>query len=80
MHKSFAKTAFVGKNIISLPDCHSTNDFLLALVKDDKVSNGTIVQSDYQTLCRGQRGNSWEDVPGVNLIFSLLLKEHDIVL
>ncbi len=75
MHKFFAKTGFVGKNIISLPECHSTNDFLIALARSGDVINGTIVQTDFQTLGRGQRGNVWESEPGMNLTFSAFITQ-----
>ncbi len=73
MHKFFAKTRFLGKNIISLTECHSTNDFLIALAKNEGVENGTIVQTDSQSMGRGQRGNTWESAPGENLLFSVYI-------
>ena len=74
MHKFFAKTAFLGKNVISLPECHSTNDLLMDYARMGKVEVGTIVITDYQTLGKGQRGNHWESEPGANLLFSVLLR------
>ncbi|MDW3193618.1 MAG: biotin--[acetyl-CoA-carboxylase] ligase [Cytophagales bacterium] len=74
MHKFFAKTAFLGKNVISLPECHSTNDLLMDYARMGKVEEGTIVITDYQTLGKGQRGNHWESEPGANLLFSVLLR------
>lgn len=74
MHKFFAKTVFLGKNIINLTECHSTNDLLLLYAKEGKATHGTIVVSDHQTEGRGQRGNVWESQEGKNLLFSLLLK------
>ena len=78
MHKFFAKTSFLGKNLISLPECHSTNDFLIAMAKSESVTNGTIVQTESQIQGRGQAGNKWEDSPGQNLIFSLYLSDLPI--
>lgn len=74
MHKFFAKTAFLGKNVISLPECHSTNDLLMDYARLGKVEEGTIVISDFQTLGKGQRGNYWESEAGANLLFSVLLR------
>ena len=78
MHKFFAKTSFLGKKIISLPECHSTNDFLISMAKSEPVERGTIVQTEFQTQGRGQVGNKWEDSPGENLIFSFFIKEMEI--
>ncbi len=74
MHKFFAKTSFLGKNIIYLPHCHSTNDLLQQYVKSGHAKEGTIVIADFQTAGRGQRGNSWESESGENLLFSFCVK------
>lgn len=73
MHKFFAKTSFLGKNVISLPECHSTNDLLMDYARLGKAQEGTIVITDFQTVGKGQRGNQWESEPGANLLFSVLL-------
>ena len=36
--------------------------------------HGTVVVTDCQTAGRGQRGNSWESAPGLNLTFSVLIR------
>ena len=36
--------------------------------------HGTVLVTDCQTAGRGQRGNSWEAAPGLNLTFSILLR------
>ena len=74
MHKFFAKTAFLGKNVISLPECHSTNDLLMDYARLGNARQGTIVMTDFQSIGKGQRGNQWESEPGANLLFSLLLE------
>ena len=74
MHKFFAKTSFLGKNVISLPECHSTNDLLMDYARLGQVKEGTLVVTDFQTVGKGQRGNQWESEPGANLLFSVLLK------
>lgn len=73
MHKFFAKTSFLGKNVISLPECHSTNDLLMDYARLGKAKEGTLVITDFQTVGKGQRGNHWESEPGTNLLFSVLL-------
>lgn len=73
MHKFFAKTSFLGKNVISLPECHSTNDLLMDYARLGKAQEGTLVITDFQSVGKGQRGNHWESEPGANLLFSTLL-------
>jgi BirA family biotin operon repressor/biotin-[acetyl-CoA-carboxylase] ligase len=74
MHKIFAKTLFLGKNVIFLPQCHSTNDEMLSRMKIDNLREGAILISDFQTSGKGQRGNKWVGEPGKNLMMSVLLK------
>ena len=44
----------------------------------DEAVHGTVVVTDCQTSGRGQRGNSWEAEPGMNLTFSLVLRPHGL--
>jgi BirA family biotin operon repressor/biotin-[acetyl-CoA-carboxylase] ligase len=74
VHKYFAKTHFVGKNVIYLPECHSTNDYLLDLAKKRNLIEGTLVITDRQTAGKGQRGNSWESEEGKNITVSWIVK------
>lgn len=50
----------------------STNSLLAA--KAESAPHGTVVAAHNQTAGRGQRGNSWESAPGLNLTFSMLLR------
>ena len=74
MHKYFANTLFIGKQVVHLPTCHSTNDMTAKLVPQKSLFDGAIVITDEQTAGRGQRGNSWEAAPGKNLTFSIYLR------
>ncbi|NJM26329.1 MAG: biotin--[acetyl-CoA-carboxylase] ligase [Bacteroidia bacterium] len=74
MYKIPAKTLFFGKNLIYVPECHSTNDLAWELVKTAKAGEGTIVITSNQTAGRGQRGNAWEATAGLNLTFSIVFK------
>ncbi len=74
MYKFLANTIFLGKEIISLTECHSTNDFALEQIKLKRVDEGCIIVADHQTQGRGQRGSTWWSEPGKNLTFSLVLK------
>lgn len=74
MYKILANTIFLGKDVHFLPECHSTNDMAMELVKNGKAIEGTIVVTDHQTRGKGQRGNSWESGQGQNITFSLVLQ------
>lgn len=74
MHKYFANNTFVGKQIVYLPTCHSTNDIAAKMVPQGELLEGGVVITDEQTAGKGQRGNSWEATPGQNLTFSVLFK------
>lgn len=74
MYKILANTIFLGKDVHFLPECHSTNDTALQLVRERKAKEGTIVICGNQTQGRGQRGNTWISEPGKNLTFSLVLR------
>ncbi|WP_194774435.1 biotin--[acetyl-CoA-carboxylase] ligase [Pararhodonellum marinum] len=73
MYKILANTIFLGKDIICLPECHSTNDFAVDLYKRKEAKEGTIIYTDHQTGGRGQRGTEWHSQAGKNLTFSLVL-------
>jgi BirA family biotin operon repressor/biotin-[acetyl-CoA-carboxylase] ligase len=73
MHKILANTIFLGKDIIGLSKCHSTNEVAFRKFKANEVKEGSIIITEKQTKGRGQRGNSWISEPGMNLTFSLIL-------
>ena len=74
MYKIPANTVFIGKNLIFMPECHSTNTFALNLCQQNsKPADGTVVIAAYQSAGRGQRGNTWIVEPGKNLTFSVIL-------
>ncbi|MFA0961322.1 biotin--[acetyl-CoA-carboxylase] ligase [Roseivirga sp. BDSF3-8] len=73
MHKILTKTLFLGKKVIYLPSCHSTNDIAQNLAADTRVIEGTLVVTGNQLKGRGQRGNTWVSEPDANLTFSLIL-------
>jgi BirA family transcriptional regulator, biotin operon repressor / biotin---[acetyl-CoA-carboxylase] ligase len=74
MHKFFAKTIFIGKNVIFLTECHSTSTELSKLVKKSSLQTGTVVMADYQSAGKGQRANSWSSERGMNILSSILLR------
>lgn len=74
MYKILANTVFLGKDVHFLPECHSTNDTALQMIREKRAKEGTIVICENQTRGKGQRGNSWISEPGKNLTFSLVLR------
>lgn len=74
MYKIPANTLFMGKNLVFVPECPSTNTHALQISQQSPVNEGTLVITDHQTAGKGQRGNIWEAEPGRNLTFSLILK------
>lgn len=64
----------IGKKVIYLPSCHSTNDIATELVHNGLGDEGTVVITDNQVGGRGQRGTQWFSEPGLNLTFSMILR------
>jgi BirA family biotin operon repressor/biotin-[acetyl-CoA-carboxylase] ligase len=74
LYKIFANTLFTGKQLVFVPECHSTNTLASELASKSILSEGTVVITSNQTAGRGQRGNTWETAAGMNLTFSILIK------
>jgi BirA family biotin operon repressor/biotin-[acetyl-CoA-carboxylase] ligase len=74
LYKILARTLFLGKNVVYVPQCHSTNTLAAEACQKEEVAEGTIVITDDQVKGRGQRGNIWESEPGKNLTFSIVLR------
>ncbi len=74
MYKTSENTLFIGKNLVHVPTCGSTNDLAISLLQQSKAVEGTVVITDHQTAGRGQRGNQWQAEPLQNLTFSIVLK------
>ncbi len=73
LYKIPSSTLFLGKNLVSLPECPSTNTLALELAQKGKAPDGTVVVTRHQTAGRGQRGNSWVVGRDLNLTFSVVL-------
>jgi BirA family biotin operon repressor/biotin-[acetyl-CoA-carboxylase] ligase len=74
MYKNPGKTVLIGKKIISLPVCESTNSLMVSMSQKNILDQGTVIITENQTSGRGQAGNKWIAEPGVNLTFSVFLK------
>jgi BirA family biotin operon repressor/biotin-[acetyl-CoA-carboxylase] ligase len=79
LHKIFAKPLFLGKKVIFLTECHSTNDELSALIKKGELQEGLVVFTDHQKAGKGQRGNVWLDEPEKNVLMSVLIKPSNLL-
>jgi BirA family biotin operon repressor/biotin-[acetyl-CoA-carboxylase] ligase len=70
------ETLFIGQELLRYQSLDSTNTRIKSLLRENIRVEGLTVQSEYQTLGRGQFGNSWEAEKGKNLLFSVLLKPN----
>lgn len=64
----------MGRNLVYVPVCHSTNTLATDLCNKTPLSEGTLVITDHQQAGKGQRGNRWQAEPSQNFTFSLILK------
>ncbi len=62
--------------VIRLDSTGSTNTHAATVA--DQLGHGDVVIARSQTAGRGQRGNSWEAEPGLNLTFSLMLRPEGV--
>lgn len=59
---------------IYLSSTSSTNDYLKELSERLPMPEWSTVRAGYQTIGKGQRGNSWQSLPDENLLVSYFLK------
>lgn len=76
MYKIPANTLFMGKQLVYVPECHSTNDEVQRLMQQKGSAEGMVVITANQTAGRGQRGSVWITEPGKNLTLSIGLKPN----
>lgn len=74
MYKILANSLFLGKTVIYMPSCHSTNDIALEMARKSDITEGTVIITDEQLKGRGQRGNEWVTSAGKNITMSIVLK------
>lgn len=61
--------------IFTVDTCDSTNTLLRDMLAGKEwLPGGTTLRAVTQTAGRGQRGNTWEAEPGMNLTFSMVLR------
>lgn len=62
--------------VLTLPEVDSTNTYMAAHAGD--FSHGDVVMTLNQTGGRGQRGNTWESAPGLNVTMSMMLRPEGL--
>jgi BirA family biotin operon repressor/biotin-[acetyl-CoA-carboxylase] ligase len=60
--------------LIELESVDSTNNYAMARIHEGMASDGLVCLAHHQSAGRGQRGKSWLDKPGQNLIMSLIIE------
>jgi BirA family biotin operon repressor/biotin-[acetyl-CoA-carboxylase] ligase len=73
---SIKKVHFIGKTLIELPSCPSTNDHALSLLSKNKPKEGTVILTFNQTQGRGQVGSQWIGEAYQNIAFTCILYPH----
>jgi BirA family biotin operon repressor/biotin-[acetyl-CoA-carboxylase] ligase len=68
------------KNSLFVPQIQSTNAFLWEMLRKERLQEGFVVYTDFQTAGKGQIGNSWESEARKNLLFSMVLYPQKIPL
>ncbi|NLI72276.1 MAG: biotin--[acetyl-CoA-carboxylase] ligase [Bacteroidales bacterium] len=66
------------RNRFFIQETPSTNNLLQEMARQEKLPEGFLVHTDFQTAGKGQPGNSWESENGKNLLFSVLLYPHSV--
>ena len=63
----------IGDHLLYLPTVESTNTLAMQLAYE-RPEEGLVVLTDSQTAGKGRRGRRWVDVPGCNVLMSILLR------
>jgi len=71
-------TDYIGRNFYYLEETDSTNLFLMQNTKTLN-NNGTVVLAENQTKGRGRKDRSWSSAKGLNLTFSILISDSEIL-
>ena len=68
------------ENSLYIEETNSTNNLLREMNRKEKLPEGFVLYTDFQTAGKGQVGNSWEAENGMNLLFSMVLYPKQIPL
>ncbi len=72
-------TEVIGRNFIYAEEVDSTNSVLLDKSNSKFDIDGTVVLSEKQNEGRGRKDRVWYSTKGMNLTFSILLKDRDFI-
>ena len=64
----------INRKYIHLEEVDSTQAYLIRMLSELDLMDGTVITADYQRAGRGQRGNGWFSSPKQNLLSSLFIK------
>ncbi len=64
----------IGHQVATFSSLESTNSHLKKMISATAIAEGFAVRAKYQTLGRGQIGNTWVSEMGKNLLLSVFLK------
>ena len=67
------KKELIGSRIIKIDKIDSTNRYLVDLLNDQALEEGTVVVAQNQFAGKGQGDHRWESEPGKNLTFSFVI-------
>jgi BirA family biotin operon repressor/biotin-[acetyl-CoA-carboxylase] ligase len=67
------KKNLIGSRIIKIAEVDSTNRYLVDLLNDRPLEEGTVVVAQNQFAGKGQGDHKWESEPGKNLTFSFVV-------
>lgn len=63
-----------------LQEVDSTNNYAMAYINENGVISGQAWLALHQTSGKGQRGKQWQSKPGENIMMSIALKPHRLLL
>jgi len=69
-------TKWMGKKVVSVDSCGSTNDIAKDLAREGEPS-GTLVLAERQSRGRGRAGRVWHSPPGTGIYASLIVRPED---
>jgi len=68
------KKVILGYPLLQLQSVDSTNNYASRLLRQETVTEGTVILAVHQTGGRGHGGNQWISDKGMNLLISIILK------
>lgn len=74
MYSALTGARHIGRELIYLSECSTTNSELQRFVRSGENRDGLVLITDNQYAGRGQGTRTWLAEPGKNLTFSILLK------